>query len=186
MAIDMSTVTTITLDNQDVTKIEDSLGNVLWQKGSTPTTDVIDKFPDATNDILTLDGGPISDYTTILNPTLDNEATRNYPVTIDGETYPIRIKLYGTNTTNFQTLLQISVASNSTVYLICSSTSGTARTIFIDDVITSYLTPVYGSTDKLALPMTSGVHTSGVHTIGFSGNAHIWGIIGDLNTQNSQ
>lgn len=29
MTIDMSTVTTITLNNQDVTKIEDSLGNVL-------------------------------------------------------------------------------------------------------------------------------------------------------------
>ena len=85
MAIDMSTVTTITLDNQDVTKIEDSLGNVLWQKGSTPTTDVIDKFPDATNEILQQTGGSISDYTIILNPKwTDNEVTRSYPVTIDG------------------------------------------------------------------------------------------------------
>lgn len=183
MAIDMSTVTTITLDNQDVTKIEDSLGNVLWQKGSTPTTDVIDKFPDATNEILQQTGGSISDYTIILNPKwTDNEVTRSYPVTIDGETYPIRIKLYGqASYPPNQSLLQINVASNSTVYLICSSTSSTARTIFIDEVSTSYLTPVYGSTDKLALPMTSGVHT-----IGFSGNTHIWGIIGDLNTQNSQ
>lgn len=41
MAIDMTTVTAITHNNKDVIKIEDSNGNVLWQKSSGPTRDML-------------------------------------------------------------------------------------------------------------------------------------------------
>ena len=40
MAIDMSTVKAITHNNKDVTKIQDSLGNVLWQKGEEPSLEL--------------------------------------------------------------------------------------------------------------------------------------------------
>lgn len=180
MAIDMSTVTDITLDNQEVTKIEDSLGNILWQKNITPPTEVTDKLPDATNQILQYDGGPISDYTTILNPSESN-GTSESPAYVDGETYPRRIRIRGNSDAQYQTLVVIDVAINSTIYLVCSSYySDTGDTVYIDGVSTSYVTPGWKPITKLALPMTSGVHT-----IGFGGGTYIWGIIGNLVAQNN-
>ena len=45
MAIDMTTVTAITHNNKDVVKIEDSNGNVLWQKIVPPTRNILYYIP---------------------------------------------------------------------------------------------------------------------------------------------